>query len=193
MKQVVKRIVFCSSALLVSPITILCLLCRVLFGKDQAVASCSQFLSLFPGKLSVYLRAGFYRFTLTRCSPDAVISFLVLFSQQDTEIAKGVYIGPQCNIGRCSIGENTLLGSSVHIMSGKEQHNFADINTPIKHQGGTFEKVLIGRNCWIGNGAMVMANVGANCIIGAGSVVIDDIPPNSIVAGNPARVIKSRG
>ena len=192
MKEVVKRIVFCISALLVLPITLLCLIFGGVFGKDQAVASCSQFLSLFPGKLSVYIRAGFYRFILTRCSPDAVISFLVLFSQQDTEIASGVYIGPQCNIGRCSIGENSLIGSSVHIMSGKGQHNFSDLNTPIKYQGGTLEKVLIGSNCWIGNGAMIMANVGANCIIGAGSVVINTIPPNSIVVGNPARVIKSR-
>ena len=77
-------------------------------------------------------------------------------------------------------------------MSGKEQHNFSDLERPIKEQGGRFQKVRIGQNCWIGNGAMIMANIGANCIVGAGSVVSNDIPDNSIVAGNPARVIKSR-
>ena len=77
-------------------------------------------------------------------------------------------------------------------MSGKGQHDFSDLDVPIKEQGGTFEKIVIGQNCWVGNGAMIMANIGANCVVGAGSVVIDDIPENAIVAGNPARVIKVR-
>lgn len=192
MKSALKHILFFTSAVVVSPLSVLCILLSSLFNNDGVLTSFSQFLSLLPSKLGVYLRAGFYRFTLTRCSPDAVISFLVLLSQKDTEIAEGVYIGPQSNIGRCCIGKNALLGSGVHVMSGKEQHNFNDLERPIKEQGGRFQKVRIGQNCWIGNGAMIMANIGANCIVGAGSVVSNDIPDNSIVAGNPARVIKSR-
>lgn len=192
MKAIVKHIIFFVSAVLISPMTLMNIVLSSLFDKDQVLSSCSQFLSLLPSKLGVYLRAGFYRFALTYCSPDAVVSFLVLFSQKDTEISEGVYIGPQCNIGRCRIEKNTLLGSGVHIMSGKGQHNFSDLTRPIKEQGGKFQKVRIGQNCWIGNGAMIMANIGANCIVGAGSVVLNDIPDNSIVAGNPARVIKYR-
>tara|TARA_R110001599_G_scaffold74164_3_gene204753 strand:+ start:22993 stop:23574 length:582 start_codon:yes stop_codon:yes gene_type:complete len=192
MKRVLKHIVFILAAVLIFPVTAMCIFMGFLFSQDQVLTSCSQFLSLLPGKSGVYLRAGFYRFTLTRCSPDAVISFLVLFSHKDTEIAEGVYIGPQSNIGRSCIEKNVLLGSSVHIMSGKSQHNFSDLERPIKDQGGTFQKISIGQNCWIGNGAMIMANIGANCIVGAGSVVSQDIPDNSIVAGNPARIIKSR-
>lgn len=192
MKAIAKHIIFFVSAVLISPMTLMNIVLSSLFDKDQVLSSFSQFLSLLPSKLGVYLRAGFYRFALTYCSPDAVVSFLVLFSQKDTEISEGVYIGPQCNIGRCRIEKNTLLGSGVHIMSGKEQHNFSDLTRPIKEQGGTFQKVRIGQNCWIGNGAMIMANIGANCIVGAGSVVLNDIPDNSIVAGNPARVIKPR-
>jgi acetyltransferase-like isoleucine patch superfamily enzyme len=77
-------------------------------------------------------------------------------------------------------------------MSGKGQHNFDDLDTPIKDQGGVFQKIVIGKNCWLGNGSMIMANIGDGCIVGAGSVVINDVPANSIVAGNPAKVIKSR-
>ncbi|MBJ2134980.1 acyltransferase [Paraglaciecola chathamensis] len=192
MKKVVKSLVFILSALLILPVTLIYFIIRPLIGEDIALTSCSQFLSLLPGKSSVYLRAGFYRFALTHCSPDAVISFLVLFSQQDTEIGEGVYIGPQSNIGRCKIGNNSLLGSSVHVMSGKGQHNFSDLDVPIKEQGGSFEKIIIGQNCWVGNGAMIMANIGSDCIVGAGSVVISDVPERSIVAGNPAKVIGTR-
>ena len=75
---------------------------------------------------------------------------------------------------------------------GKNQHFFYETDTPIKDQGGKFEKIVIGENCWIGNGALVMANIGDHCIIGAGSVVTEDVPAYSIVAGNPARIIKNR-
>ncbi|WP_313904966.1 acyltransferase [Thalassomonas sp. M1454] len=119
-----------------------------------------------------------------------MISFGVLFSQTDTEIFDGVYIGPQSNIGSCAIEENCLLGSGVHILSGKRQHNYSNPDVPLKDQGGEYIKVTIGANTWIGNGAIVMANVGKNCVIAAGSVVTEDVADNSIMAGNPAVLIK---
>lgn len=193
MKRVFKQILFTLAAVIMLPFTVSYSLLALTLNKDSLLAGYSQLLSLIPGKTGAILRAGFYRFAFTACSPDAVISFMVLFSQQDTEIGSGVYLGPQCNIGRCKIGKNTLLGSGVHVMSGKGQHNFDDPDTPIKDQGGVFNKVEIGENCWLGNGALVMANIGKGSVIAAGSVVTKDIPEGVIAAGNPAKVIKSRG
>ena len=129
---------------------------------------------------------------MNHCHTECVIGFATLFSQIDTEIHKGVYIGPQCNIGLCSIGEDTLVASGVHIISGSNQHLFSDVNTPIQQQGGTYTKVSIGKDCWIGNGVMVFANIGDHSVIGAGSVVTMDIPAYSVAVGNPARVLRSR-
>ncbi len=162
------------------------------FSKDQAFAGFSQFLSLFPGLTGSYLRVAFYQLAMKECSQELTIGFGTLFSQQQTELSEGVYIGPQCNIGKCRIEENCLLGSGVHVMSGKGQHNFANLDTPICEQGGTFETVTIGEDSWVGNGALIMANIGKKCVVGAGSVVTSDIPDYSIVAGNPAKIIKSR-
>lgn len=192
MKPLIKKSIFTLFAILIGPITLLYFLMSWFSNKDELLASYSQFLALFPGKIGGFLRAGFYRFVLTQCHPNSRISYLVLFSQQDTELSEGIYIGPQSNIGRCSIGKDTLLGSGVHIMSGKKQHNFSDKTTPIRDQGGTFEKVSIGENCWLGNGALIMANVGNNSIVAAGAVVVEDVPDNVIVAGNPAKIIKQR-
>jgi acetyltransferase-like isoleucine patch superfamily enzyme len=161
-------------------------------NKDDIFSSFSEFLSLLPGQLGNYIRAAFFRFTMTHCDLDTVIGFGTLFSQQDTELMSGCYIGPQCNIGTCLIEVNCLLGSGVHIMSGKGQHNFDDLNTPLRQQGGVFTKVSIGEDTWIGNGALIMANVGKKCVVAAGAVVVTDVPDYAIVAGNPAKVIKMR-
>ncbi|HAG92805.1 MAG: acetyltransferase [Pseudomonadales bacterium] len=192
MKNLIKSLFTALVMILVSPLYLSYHLLALIFGKDPLIPAYTQFLSLFPGQTGNYIRKCTLRFILSHCSTNTVISFGVLMSHQDTEIHDGVYIGPQCNIGRSVIGANCLFGSGVHIISGKKQHNFDDLDTPIREQGGEFERVTIGEDTWIGNGALVMANVGKKCIIAAGSVVTQEVEDYSIVAGNPARVIKKR-
>ncbi len=52
--------------------------------------------------------------------------------------------------------------------------------------------VHIGKNVWIGAGAVVLPGVtiGDNSVIGAGSVVTKDIPANVVAVGNPCRVLR---
>ncbi|MDD3591326.1 MAG: acyltransferase [Sulfurovum sp.] len=50
----------------------------------------------------------------------------------------------------------------------------------------------IGKKCFIGANAIVMAGViiGDEVIVGSGAIVTKNVPSHTIVAGNPARVIK---
>jgi acetyltransferase-like isoleucine patch superfamily enzyme len=191
-KSILKSLVNAFCLVVVFPLFIVHCIRASVGGKDSSFWACSQFLSLLPGSWGSYLRKNFYRLSMTRCDKDCAILFGTIFSHADTEIGKGVYIGPHCNIGRCKIEDYCTLGSNVHIMSGKHQHHFDDLNIPIQEQGGVFEKVVIGEDTWIGNCALIMANVGKKCIIGAGSVVTKDVEDFFIVAGNPARVIRKR-
>ena len=192
MRKTVKKVVRLFITLLLSPLILLYLTGCIFLSKDSLFATFAQFLSLFPGITGSYIRVNFFKFVIKKCSTNCRIGFATLFSQVDTEIEEGVYIGPQCNIGACKIEKDCLLGSGVHIMSGKGQHNFNDLDTPIRKQGGTFKKVTIGEDTWIGNGALIMANVGKKCIIAAGSVVVDDVEDYSIIGGNPAKLIRKR-
>jgi acetyltransferase-like isoleucine patch superfamily enzyme len=56
------------------------------------------------------------------------------------------------------------------------------------------DAVSIGRDVWIGGGAIVLGGVhiGDGAVIGAGAVVSRDIAPYGIAVGNPARVIRQR-
>ncbi|TYK65832.1 acyltransferase [Colwellia echini] len=160
--------------------------------KKPLFTGLSQLFSLIPGRLGSYFRNSLYSLIMKHCSNNGVIYFGTLFSDPDTEIHDDVYIGPQCNIGKSVIGKNTLIASGVHILSGKNQHNFDDLDTPIQQQGGQYQKIVIGEDCWIGNTAVIMANVGNKAIVAAGAVVINDVPDYAIVAGNPAKIIKQR-
>lgn len=52
--------------------------------------------------------------------------------------------------------------------------------------------VHIGKNCWIGAGAIILPGVtiGDQVVVGAGSVVTKDLPSNAVAVGNPCRVIR---
>jgi virginiamycin A acetyltransferase len=176
-----------------SPLFAIFLVIRAVTRSDNSFTAFSQLLSLVPGKVGVYLRVAFYRLACPSTSDEISIGFLTILSHRDTSIGRGVYIGSQCNIGMCQIGENTLIGSGVYIMSGSRQHEFQDIQKPIQEQGGVFEKIRIGADCWIGNSAVVMASVADSCIVAAGSVLSKSADKEGdILAGNPSRTIRNR-
>lgn len=160
---------------------------------DTFFQSCSEALSVWPGITGSFVRRAFYRMSLQHCSADCSIGFGTVFATPTAEIGSGVYIGAYGNIGHATIGADTLLGSNVTILSGRQQHWFDRLDVPIRHQGGTYVRVHVGSDAWIGNGAMVACDVGDQAIVAAGAVVIRPVAARSIVGGNPAVVIGERG
>lgn len=86
------------------------------------------------------------------------------------------------------VGDNTMFGPNVTVATAghpilpelrekQYQYNFP---------------VSIGKNCWIGAGAVIVPGVtiGDNTVIGAGSIVTKDIPSGVVAVGNPCRVLR---
>ena len=152
----------------------------------------AELVSLVPGKPGIFVRRAYYRMTLDVCATDASIGFGTLFAHPDAEVHAGVYLGSRCTVGKAVLGRDATVGSNVDILSGRRQHHFGKAGVAVQHQGGVFERVRIGENCWVGNSAVVMADVGEQSVIGAGSVVVKPIPSHCVAVGNPAAAIGSR-
>ena len=191
-RRAVKRALFIGALCCAAPLVVLCRIAAIVIGAEPAFQCGSHFVALFPGVPGDYLRLGYYALTLRRCSRECTVSFGTIFSTPDCEIGRHVFIGAYCVISDSVIEDDVLIGSGVHVLSGKHVHNYTSLDLPIRLQGGTRVAVRIGRGTWIGDGAMVIANIGCECVIGAGSVVTREVAELSIAAGNPARVIQLR-
>ncbi len=162
------------------------------FGRWEA-AFClfAHCFSLAPGLPGDYLRVAYYRLTLAECSLSSRISFGAFFAHPQAKVGAGVYIGSYCIIGMASIGPRCQIASAVQILSGSHQHQRGERGEIGGAEHGVFSRIPVGRDCWIGAGAIVMAEIGEAATVGAGSVVTRPIPAHSVAAGNPARVIKT--
>ena len=192
LRHLIRDAIVFVSVVFTAPLWIPVRLSRRLDSKDSLFLTCSQVLSLFPGLSGVFLRRGFYLMCVDSFARDCTIEFGTWLSHPQVRIGHNVYIGGRCIVGMCEIGDCTLIGSNVDILTGRHQHSFADASRPISDQRGHYQVILIVRNAWIGNSSVVMADVGDEAIIGAGSVVVRPIPPACVAVGNPCVVKKAR-
>jgi len=165
---------------------------RTVLGPNRALEGSTQTLSLVPGILGQYLRRAFLARVIGHCAPTATIAFGTIFSKAGARIDDHAYIGPGCFLGLVHIESDVLIGSGVHITSGRQTHGTADVSKPIREQEGEAALVRVGAGAWIGSAAVIMADVGANSVVGAGSVVTKPVPDAVVAAGVPATVIRSR-
>ena len=86
-------------------------------------------------------------------------------------------------VGDCTMfAPNVTVATAGHPILPSLREKACQFNMPVH----------IGKNCWIGAGALIMpgVSIGDNTVIGAGSVVTGDIPPNVVAVGNPCRVMR---
>lgn len=124
------------------------------------------------------------------------------------------------NIGKCEIGEysvihsNVWIGDGVVIKDGVKVQAFSfipygvtieakafigpratflnDLYPPSHGEG--WKRTIVEANASIGGGAVILPGItiGEGALIGAGSVVTKDVPAFEIWAGNPAKFLRKR-
>lgn len=82
-------------------------------------------------------------------------------------------------------GPNVTVATAGHPIMPELREKAYQYNFPVR----------IGRNCWIGAGALIMPGItiGDNVVVGAGSVVTKDLPGNVVAVGNPCRILREIG
>lgn len=90
------------------------------------------------------------------------------------------------DVVQVTIGDRTQIGPGVQILTADHPRD-----PVLRASGLEFGRpVHIGRNVWIGAGAIILpgVSIGDDAIVGAGSVVTRDIPSGATAFGNAARV-----
>ena len=122
----------------------------------------------------------------------------------DCKIGSFVYIEEDVKVGnRCKIREFSFLpqGTRIeddvfigpHVVFLNDKHPRASVNGKLSKDGDWKpEPVLVKKGAVIGGSAVILPGItiGKNAFVGAGAVVTKNVPDNTVVVGNPAKELK---
>ena len=112
----------------------------------------------------------------------------------NVHIGTGVFVNYGCqfaDVASITIGDDCQIGPYVQLLT--PLHPLDAQRRRDKWE--TARPIVIGRNVWLGGGAIVSGGItiGDDAVIGAGSVVTRDVPPGVLAVGAPARVVRDLG
>jgi len=133
-----------------------------------------------------------------------------IYIGSNVQIKSGVVLRPET--GFIHIGDNVIINhyTVVHAKGGVEighwvvigphcgifaqNHSFDSFDLPITRQPNHGVGVTLMGDNWLGGGCMILDGVtlGKGTVVGAGAIVTKSFPMAKIVAGNPAKIVKSR-
>lgn len=189
-RRTLKALAINVALVLVSPAAALCWLERVTSNSEQMFGFFAQAFALAPGLPGMYVRRAFYQLTLEKGARDWYVGFGSFFSHRCARVENGVYIGCFTVVGAAALRTGCLIGSHVSLLSGPSLHAWDSQQGWLPSDAAKMVQIEIGARSWIGERAVVMADVGPGAMIAAGSVVSMPIAPAIMVAGNPARFVR---
>ena len=172
-----------------------------------------QISKLFWALRSLILKPFFGKYGLMSYmgKPCGLLGMRNFYLGKKVRIYPGVRLESHTN-GKLFIGDNVSIGQNFHCITGENQsliigdnttisanvfvsnidHDYRELNKHILEQPIIAKNTVIGENCFIGYGAVLLpgSKLGNNCIVGANAVVKGEYSENTVIAGNPAKIIK---
>lgn len=187
--RMAKRTAFVVALVLTSPLILVAGIESVGSGRrsERIYGGCKELLATVPTLLGQYLRSAFYWASCESVSWDVCLLLGAMIAHRGTVVGRRVVVGSYSIIGLARIEDDVLIGSRASIVSGKFQHGRPRDRAGARAGTSVYETIRVGRNSWIGEGAVILASVGTNCTIAAGSVLAREAPDGSTFVGNPAR------
>jgi len=117
------------------------------------------------------------------------------------EIQKGVSIGSFCKISShtficegVTIEDGVFIGHNVTFINDRYPRATSGDQKLKQETDWKLEKTIVRRGASIGSGATIMCGleIGKGALVAAGSMVTKNVPEGATVAGNPAKIIKSK-
>jgi virginiamycin A acetyltransferase len=190
MRVIVKAIAGAAAVALASPAGLACWIeRRVAPDADGVFRLFAHTFALLPGLPGAYLRRGFYQLTLEHCSAACHIGFGSFFTHRRVVVEDHVYVGDYSLIASSVLRSGCLIGSQSSLLSGPALHAW-DGEGWLPTDASKMRRIEIGARSWIGERAVVMADIGAGAMVAAGAVVGAAVPAHVMVAGNPARFVR---
>lgn len=149
-----------------------------------------RFLLLYYSQsysMPVYLRLTEYFFAKYKKTNNKVYLMFAHFFKRKNETKNQFEHGFNHNIAFGTLFHHTNVTINDEISIGNNVQIFKNVTFALSN----------GKVCSIGDHSIIFSHViilgkiiGRNCVIGAGNVLIYKIPDNSVVTGNPASIIK---
>jgi maltose O-acetyltransferase len=151
-------------------------------------------LRAIPGETGCWIRNKLYGYAAGRGV--RVLSQVIVYYPKRLTLGAHVGIAAYCQInaaGGVEIGDDVLIGPGTMIWS--QGHIYASLDSPIRCQGYSREKVVVENDVWIGAGAIILpgVRVAQGTVVAAGAVVTKSTEPFTVMAGVPAQMIARRG
>jgi maltose O-acetyltransferase len=106
----------------------------------------------------------------------------------NVRLGAGVFLNFNCiilDVVAVTIGDGTQIGPAAQIYTADHPRDPTERRTGVE----CGRPISIGRNVWIGGGAIILPGIaiGDDAIVGAGSVVTHNVPAGATMRGNPAK------
>ena len=117
------------------------------------------------------------------------------------EIQKGARIGARCKISShtficegVTVEDEVFIGHGVTFINDRFPRATRTDGSLQTEADWKCDKTMVKHRASIGSGVTILCGVtiGERATVGAGSVVTKDVPADAVVAGNPARLRKTR-